>query len=283
MSTEATCSCQTCSGHVTFPVEMAGQMVECPHCHFETRLFIPPPAAVPKTPPRLNTAKRNPVHVFFAVALAVAAITAAPFIWQARHDSIVKSIAHELPDLDRTYIPSKAPKVEQFAQSNLKPVVGAFGWKLGDQLPPRYRAEVRVSDYDYKASFDFFDATNWPPFNHFNLEITPDWRICSIHAHAVTDSRLSFSPDRDRLISILTENYGRRKRQMNYTSLSEGYTFGTEEQSAFLEATDCGTGSLFSLDLEYYDKGLKGIASAASAAAEARVEDSKKAALRRGL
>lgn len=51
MSDEAKCSCQVCNGHIAFPVEAAGQAVECPHCKMETVLFVPPPPPSPPTKP----------------------------------------------------------------------------------------------------------------------------------------------------------------------------------------------------------------------------------------
>lgn len=41
MSTESKCNCQHCSGHISFPAEMAGQMTVCPHCGLETKLYVP--------------------------------------------------------------------------------------------------------------------------------------------------------------------------------------------------------------------------------------------------
>jgi hypothetical protein len=41
MSNESKCSCQHCSGHISFPTEMAGQMIVCPHCGLETKLYVP--------------------------------------------------------------------------------------------------------------------------------------------------------------------------------------------------------------------------------------------------
>ena len=38
MSSEAKCNCQHCSGHIAFPVEMAGQTILCPHCGQKTTL-----------------------------------------------------------------------------------------------------------------------------------------------------------------------------------------------------------------------------------------------------
>jgi hypothetical protein len=48
MSADAKCNCQHCGGHIAFPSEAAGQMIECPHCNLETLLFIPPAAILPK-------------------------------------------------------------------------------------------------------------------------------------------------------------------------------------------------------------------------------------------
>jgi hypothetical protein len=36
------CKCNNCSESVEFPIEMARQSVECPHCKLETVLFLPP-------------------------------------------------------------------------------------------------------------------------------------------------------------------------------------------------------------------------------------------------
>lgn len=42
MSDDLKCECPHCGGHIAFPVEMAGQMFECPHCKKETILCPPP-------------------------------------------------------------------------------------------------------------------------------------------------------------------------------------------------------------------------------------------------
>ena len=41
MSVEAKCDCQHCGEHIAFPGEAAGQNVTCPHCGYETALFLP--------------------------------------------------------------------------------------------------------------------------------------------------------------------------------------------------------------------------------------------------
>src|SRR6266436_22576 len=35
------CICTNCAGHLEFEEESAGETIECPHCHFETVLYLP--------------------------------------------------------------------------------------------------------------------------------------------------------------------------------------------------------------------------------------------------
>jgi hypothetical protein len=35
------CICTNCAGHLEFEEENAGEKIKCPHCHFETTLFLP--------------------------------------------------------------------------------------------------------------------------------------------------------------------------------------------------------------------------------------------------
>jgi hypothetical protein len=55
------CLCNHCSGHIEFDSEHAGQLVTCPHCGLETKLFIPSPVSEPKQqqPPPLLTVPRK--------------------------------------------------------------------------------------------------------------------------------------------------------------------------------------------------------------------------------
>jgi len=43
------CICTNCAGHLEFEEENAGEKIDCPHCGFETSLFLPgtEPAATP--------------------------------------------------------------------------------------------------------------------------------------------------------------------------------------------------------------------------------------------
>jgi len=73
------CSCGHCSGHIEFDSEHAGQMVACPHCGLETKLYVP---KVPLNKPSLNVSveiKRgvNPL----GIASLVLGIGACVFCW----------------------------------------------------------------------------------------------------------------------------------------------------------------------------------------------------------
>lgn len=45
------CLCNHCSQPIQFRPAEAGSTVECPHCHMETTLFVPPKAPRPPEPP----------------------------------------------------------------------------------------------------------------------------------------------------------------------------------------------------------------------------------------
>lgn len=42
------CNCNHCSAHLEFYSENAGQVISCPTCGMETKLYVPPPMPVPK-------------------------------------------------------------------------------------------------------------------------------------------------------------------------------------------------------------------------------------------
>lgn len=44
----AKCACQSCGGHLEYPVAMGGATIDCPHCHFATTLPPGPPREAPR-------------------------------------------------------------------------------------------------------------------------------------------------------------------------------------------------------------------------------------------
>src|ERR1035437_9752845 len=73
------CSCNHCSGHIEFDPEHAGQMVACPHCGLETKLYVP---KVPLNKPFQNVSveiKRGASPL--GIASLVLGIVACVFCW----------------------------------------------------------------------------------------------------------------------------------------------------------------------------------------------------------
>jgi len=278
MTNEAQCNCQYCNGHIAFPAEMAGQSINCPHCQLETLLFIPATAVPPKQPTG-TTRNSSTVRLLVVAIILVAVISAVFFLQNALKQTKLVSEQTLPQQPNQTVVkPARSPP----EQLNLRPVVGAFGWKLGDQLPQRLRAELR--DSDYSTSLMFTPEAEFPPFNSFSLEVTPDGRICSVDASVWFfngDAVLLFDTAKQRVVSVLSEKYGLRQHNSAEDFFTESYEFGTEDRPAVL--TILVSGNDKALRLEYYDKNLKSIADDAHAAARAKNESRKKAALSKGL
>lgn len=69
---EAKCSCQFCSGHISFPANTAGQTVACPHCGLETTLFIPSlPGSPLQTPAPAHRNRRTAARVWGIVGMVM--------------------------------------------------------------------------------------------------------------------------------------------------------------------------------------------------------------------
>lgn len=50
------CICTNCAGHLEFEEENAGEAIECPHCGFDTKLFLP--GTDPDAPERLGLVQK---------------------------------------------------------------------------------------------------------------------------------------------------------------------------------------------------------------------------------
>jgi len=83
------CICTNCAGHLEFEEESAGETIECPHCHFDTVLYLPEGtgAALLTTPKRrLSKLQRRliciggPVLLFFGTSYAFYRWILSPFV-----------------------------------------------------------------------------------------------------------------------------------------------------------------------------------------------------------
>ena len=257
-SNESKCNCQYCNGHITFPAEMAGQSINCPHCQLETLLFISAAAVPIKQPPptRKNT---NAVRVL-VVAIILAAGFAGAFL------------------LKPLLLTKSQKQTEQSKPTNLKPVLGAFGWKLGDKLPEQLKSKAHDGTYRFMAEQEM------PPFDQCEIHMTDDGRIYCIEASGYTPDH-GLDPDncKSALISLLSEKYGlRHLSQVELMSMlkpvGDNYYFGTVDRTAHLSIFE---DKLFTL--EYYDEALRSVHYDEQEAKRQKDEAEQKARLSKGL
>ena len=206
----AKCPCQNCNGHIEFEADgfQPGTTTQCPLCKLETVLFIPPIAGQAKPTPRLRKGRNVMVLTIASVAILLSALWAARLLSPAG---------------------AKHSPIEQKIQASLKPVVGAFGWKLGEKLPTQFASKVRYSMYSFKPE------TEMPPFELFDLELLNDGRIYGVRAEGFVHGYLDFSGAKERLISLLTEKYGLRQHNPKNLLGDDEYIFGSEDHAACLQ------------------------------------------------
>jgi hypothetical protein len=253
MNSELKCNCQYCNGHIAFPAEMAGQSINCPHCKLETLLFIPP-AAVPPKLPEITRSNTSTLRLWFgAIALGIVVLVVA-------------------------LVGGNPPKQRPASPTNLKPVVGAFGWHLRDKLPEQFRAEVKHSTYS------FVPEKETPPFDSFELGLTEDGTIYCVNARGFANDYLQFSDLKESLISVLSEKFGLRFHGRDALLKDmEVYEFGLDTQSARLEIQHNIDSALYAFDLKYYDKALQTVYYDEQEAKRQKEQADRKAALSKDL
>lgn len=248
MATESKCNCQICSGHISFPQELAGQTIQCPHCQLDTILFIQPTA----TPPTIKKRKRALVTIA-AFVLVCAVVVAAVLLGGGR---------------DRT-------GAAQIAADDLKAVEGAMGWKLGDVLPANL--EVRINDDAFGITYDFDPPTDMqgPDFPMCNLILTENRQIAAIRVTGSENDRFT----KDNLKKVLREKYGLRQSLKLGFGGAANYYFGQTNRQVIL--TTSSPTSL--IDLEYRDEQLYQLAAKQTekrkAAADKQIQNSLKGKL----
>jgi len=233
--------CRHCSSHIEFDVNQVDSpelLVECPHCHLETviakqaKAQRPPP--LPKKPNRVDSCKRN----WLIILATVIALISAGFI----SHSILSTL-------------------------KLKPVDGAFGFKLGERLPAELASKISYPN-EFNPTFSLKLTSELPPFIEATLHLLEDKRIYKITALGNALAYRNENPDDGdkRLVSVLTEKYGLRrhfrlKRKVVFGSPDfplrpqpiEYYYFGTARRGAELVLN---VDSLYT-SLTYYDKQLE--------------------------
>jgi hypothetical protein len=114
--------------------------------------------------------------------------------------------------------------INQAPDENLRPVEGAYGWKLGDKLPDNLVVETNNSSLVYNAP----DDANWEGW----LELTEDRHIAEIVV-----SLYNQSTNITEIKAVLKEKYGFRR--YSGVSTPDHYTifYGTPNRQAILEAS----------------------------------------------
>jgi hypothetical protein len=179
------CTCNACSGHLEFEETGAGSKVICPHCGWETVLFVDSPQPLPEIPAQIPAWKR---HLNFLMLLGLGVLVVGCLIIYGqlqRHRSKKPNGIN--------------PQKEQ--------VTGAFGWALGEVLRTD---KHEIATNDDGTLFIFYGRESDPgisPFDEVHVSATAEARITSI-----TCSMFAESPDRDDTLRILrqtlSEKYG---------------------------------------------------------------------------
>jgi len=271
---------------------MAGQVIACPHCGLETKLFVPvlgaAPTGLPGQQPQAEhpggsgavicgyllsfllplagfflgiylMAKKKPGHGVTCMVLSVVM----SFFWVAALS--VKSNTQAIRV--QTFSPPASP---QEADENLRPVQGAYGWTLGAKLADGL--EIATNDeLFYYSPVTGGDWDGW-------LILTEDRRVASI-----TQCFHNDSTQFDKVMGVLREKYGLRKISHATTGGDLAAWYGTTNREARLTISS-SVGTSF---LEYSDKELCRIAeaetfnrtNAAAAKADKRIKNDLKAHL----
>lgn len=151
--------------------------------------------------------------------------------------------------------------------ANLKPVSGAFGYELAATIAAPVSDEV------------FTDA---PPFRFLTVDTLADGRVCRITAAGFVDAP-EFYDTKKRLLSVLSEKYGERPRELGDSAgiAQEIHFFGATNRAASLADSDYGSNAMFTVS--YYDAALLAAYRAEQDAKDKADEQRKRAALSNGL
>jgi len=212
--------------------------VVCPHCQQETLLLISPDTDAAKP---LPPEKKSPPAGLILVGIVVVGLF------------LLLLLAGKASRQNHTGQPAAA-------DLKLKPVIGAFGYNLGD----KFSGESSIS------------LTNMPPFDSCTINTLADGRICAIFASGFVDNVWECDDAEKRLVSVLTEKYGLRSKTSE--DPDRQYFFGTLGQSAFLVIRK----NRF-FNLLYYDAELQSAHVSEQSVKQEKADEILKAALKKGL
>jgi len=193
---------------------MVGQMYKCPHCQLETLLLIQTTAE--PAPQSTSAKKRNSTiwWIFAGTALAFVVL----FLFLTGY--LLLQIS-----LKETNVKTSQTSPEQM---NLKTVVGALGWNLGDVLPDTFQVTTNDDLYGITYNFNPPAEIGTDPFSECFLILTEDRRIATICVSGPENDHfnaLNFQ-------KILKEKYGSGRKNIDRDSST--YYFGQGNRQVIL-------------------------------------------------
>jgi len=146
MNSEAKCNCQHCDGHISFPLEMAGQAINCPHCQVETLLFVPSTCNQPVKSAPMGRNNRQAKEWFRPskgvwVFLAVAAVAAMVIYWNCRVTEYYEMEWFDSTEDARIYLSTPGndiPLGTAYSAQSAMEILSSRGWRLVSTRPGRY-------------------------------------------------------------------------------------------------------------------------------------------------
>ena len=94
------CICKSCAGHLEFEEENAGQKIKCPHCGFDTTLYIP---GTERVEAELATLTRKLRWQKFALLALAALVGVGGIAWCLYHWGM-PFIENQFPSVDSLFL-----------------------------------------------------------------------------------------------------------------------------------------------------------------------------------
>lgn len=142
MNSESKCNFRHCGGHIAFPLELAGQTVNCPPCQLETQLVA---LTTEKGEPAIQENRRS-THWFKLskgvwIFLAVVAVAAATIYWKSRVTEYYEMEWFDNTENARIYLSTPGndiPLGTAYSAESAMEILSSRGWRLVSTRPGKY-------------------------------------------------------------------------------------------------------------------------------------------------
>ena len=101
-------ACPQCGGHINFPPSRAGEMIDCPHCGEQTKLFSNPEKSD-------DSLTKKPANIAVAILLVLILIAAGVmFYWRNEQQSPASQSIVVIPAITNVFIPKAFTQFNDF-------------------------------------------------------------------------------------------------------------------------------------------------------------------------